>query len=194
MMTFVLTVRFRGRNTPQWGWHRSEPTGLSGSSPTPASRPGPGSWTSAQARSAHRATARRRAPTSSPSRPTRVALSELRRRIGDAVTVVQADAADHPLPRRPPHVVASPPYRITTQVLGRLMAPGSRLQTAHFVLQEQAARRWMNGRAPGAARWQRESQVMTGRPVPRHAFVPPRRCPAGSSSFAAETLAEGGPR
>ena len=51
----------------------------------------------------------------------------------------------------------------------------------------------MNGRAPGAARWQRESQGMTGRPAPRHTFVPPRRCPARVLVLCRQDPAERGP-
>jgi 23S rRNA (adenine-N6)-dimethyltransferase len=68
--------------------------------------------------------------------------------------------------------VASPPFAVTSQVLGRLMAPGSRLVRADLVLQRGAARRWAAGRAPGAGRWARDYAVGVGRPVPRRAFTP----------------------
>src|SRR5262249_54963846 len=76
----------------------------------------------------------------------------LRRRFSDrdAVRVVRADASDLRLPRRPFRVVANPPFAITSQLLRRLLAPGSRLTHADLVLQRNAARRWADGRAPGA--------------------------------------------
>lgn len=104
--------------------------------------------------------------------PARVAA--LRARFaGDDVTVVRADVADLRLPRRPFRVVANPPFAVTSQVLGRLLAPGSRLVRADIVLQRGAARRWAAGRAPGAGRWVRDYAVGLGRPVPRRAFTPP---------------------
>jgi SAM-dependent methyltransferase len=52
---------------------------------------------------------------------------KLRRRFADEpVTVVRADAADLRLPSRPFRVVSSPPYGISTALLKRLLAPGSR--------------------------------------------------------------------
>jgi 23S rRNA (adenine-N6)-dimethyltransferase len=91
---------------------------------------------------------------------------------GAPVTVVHADAADLRLPRRPFRVVANPPFAVTTRLLGRLLAPGSRLVRADVVLQHAAARRWAGGRAPGAGRWGRDYDVRPGRPVPRAAFDP----------------------
>lgn len=97
----------------------------------------------------------------------------LERELGDRVRVVRADAADLKLPRRPFHVVANPPYAITTPLLGRLLHPGSRLVSAHVVLQEATARRWAEGRAPGAGRWLRTHELALGVKVPRRAFTPP---------------------
>jgi 23S rRNA (adenine-N6)-dimethyltransferase len=96
----------------------------------------------------------------------------LREEFGEAVVVVQADAADLRLPRRPFHVVASPPYGVTAPLLRRLLHPASRMLTAHLVLQQQPARRWASADAPGAQRWQREFEVGLGRPIPRRAFTP----------------------
>ena len=97
----------------------------------------------------------------------------LRRRFaGDDVVVVHADAADLRLPRRPFRVVANPPFARTTAILGRLLAPGSRLERADLVVQRAAARRWAEGRAPGAGRWSRTYAVGLGRRVPRGAFDP----------------------
>ena len=92
---------------------------------------------------------------------------------GDDVTVVRADVADLRLPRRPFRVVASPPFAVTSRVLGRLMAPGSRLVRADLVLQR--ARRPAAGPAggrPGRAAGRGTTRSGVGRPVPRRAFTP----------------------
>lgn len=99
----------------------------------------------------------------------------LGRRFAGDVKVVRADAADLRLPRRPFHVVASPPYGISTAVLRRLLHPGSRMVSAHLILQEQAARRWVGPGAPGAARWMPRYETALGRRIPRRAFTPPPR-------------------
>jgi 23S rRNA (adenine-N6)-dimethyltransferase len=96
----------------------------------------------------------------------------LRDRFGGRVTVARADAADLRLPRRPFHVVANPPFAVTDRLLRRLLQPGSRLRSAHLILQEQAARRWASPAAPGYPRWIRSFEVRTGPRVPRGAFRP----------------------
>jgi 23S rRNA (adenine-N6)-dimethyltransferase len=98
--------------------------------------------------------------------------AHLEERFGDAVTVVRTDARRLRLPRRPFHVVASPPYGITSELLRLLLQRGSRLLSAHLVVQQQAARRWASGAAPGAGRWLVEFDLAVGRPVPRQAFTP----------------------
>jgi 23S rRNA (adenine-N6)-dimethyltransferase len=105
-------------------------------------------------------------------------LAALRSRFaGDhGVTVVKADVADLRLPRRPFRVVANPPFAQTTAVLSRLLAPGSRLVRADLVVQQQAARRWAAGRAPGAGRWAQVWDARAGQRLPRHAFDPPPQC------------------
>jgi 23S rRNA (adenine-N6)-dimethyltransferase len=101
-------------------------------------------------------------------------LAVLRQRFAsDRVTVVRADAADLRLPRRPFRVVANPPFALTSQVLRRLVAPGSRLVRADVVVQHAAARRWATGHAPGAGRWGRDYTAGYGRRIPRRAFAPP---------------------
>lgn len=101
-------------------------------------------------------------------------LAVLRRRFTpDRVTVVRADVADLRLPRRPFRVVANPPFALTSQVLKRLVAPGSRLVRADVVVQHAAARRWAAGHAPGAGRWGRDYTAGCGRRIPRRAFTPP---------------------
>jgi 23S rRNA (adenine-N6)-dimethyltransferase len=97
---------------------------------------------------------------------------------GRPVRVVRADASDLRLPCRPFRVVANPPFAIATSLLRRLLAPGSRLLAADLVLPEHVVRRWADGRAPGARRWQADYVVTAGRPVPVTAFRPAarRRC------------------
>lgn len=98
----------------------------------------------------------------------------LRRRFADApVTVVRADAGDLRLPSRPFRVVSSPPYNISTLLLKRLLAQGSRLVSADLVLQRQVANRWVRGDAPGANRWFRYYTPSLGLRLPRKAFTPP---------------------
>lgn len=96
----------------------------------------------------------------------------LRHRFGDAIIVVAADARDLRLPRRPYHLVANPPFAVTAALLRRVLQPGSRLLSAHVILQEQAARRWAGPVAPGLPRWGRPFQSSLGRRVPRAAFRP----------------------
>ena len=101
-------------------------------------------------------------------------VDRLRRRFVDApVTVVRADAADLRLPSRPFRVVSSPPYNISTALLKRLLAPGSRLVSADLVLQRQVANRWARGDAQGANRWFRHYDPSIGLRLPRKAFTPP---------------------
>ncbi|UDY35681.1 rRNA adenine N-6-methyltransferase family protein [Dermatobacter hominis] len=100
--------------------------------------------------------------------------AELRRRFGtsDGVTVVRADAADLRLPRRPFRVVANPPFSVTSPILRRLLAPGSRLTDAHLVLQHHAAVRWCGPEAPAWGRWARSWEASLGPAVARSSFRP----------------------
>jgi len=82
------------------------------------------------------------------------------------ITVLQADAVAVPLPGRPFRVVANPPYGISSALLRRLLAPGSRLVAADLVLQRAVVRKHAAG---GARRF----GVTAGLTVPRHAFRPP---------------------
>ena len=104
--------------------------------------------------------------------------AHLESRFGEHVTVVRADAGQLRLPRRPFHVVASPPYAITSSLLRSLLQRGSRLQSAHLVIQQQAAQRWAAGRAPGAGRWLHDFELTVGASVPRQAFNPPPAVPS----------------
>lgn len=100
---------------------------------------------------------------------------EALRRLGHGrgeLTVVRADARDLRLPRTPFRVVSNPPYDSSSALLRRLLAPGSRLRSADLVLQRQAARRWAEGRAPGAGRWWHEYHLEVVRSLPRSAFHP----------------------
>jgi 23S rRNA (adenine-N6)-dimethyltransferase len=97
---------------------------------------------------------------------------KLRRRFSE-VKVIRVDAADLWLPTRPFRVVSSPPYGVSTALLKRLLAPGSRLISADLVLQRQVVNRWVEGRAPGAARWSRHYDASIGIRLPRKAFTPP---------------------
>jgi len=100
----------------------------------------------------------------------------LRRRFADdPVTVVRTDATDLRLPARPFRVVSSPPYGISTALLRRLFAPGSRMISADLVLQRAVANRWSAGDAPGANRWLRDYDLTIGLRLPRKAFTPPPR-------------------
>jgi 23S rRNA (adenine-N6)-dimethyltransferase len=99
-------------------------------------------------------------------------------RFGDDIVVVRADAADLRLPTRPFHVVATPPFSVTTALLRRLLHRGSQLVSAHLVLQDQAARRWASSAAPGWNRWSRHHAVELGPVVPRGAFRPAPPVPA----------------
>jgi 23S rRNA (adenine-N6)-dimethyltransferase len=93
----------------------------------------------------------------------------LRRRFaGDAVTVVEADAAALRLPGRPFRVVASPPYALSSDLLRALLSAHSRLTAADLVLQRAAARRLAQTRT-------RRFDLRVGYPVPRRAFRPPPR-------------------
>jgi 23S rRNA (adenine-N6)-dimethyltransferase len=98
--------------------------------------------------------------------------AHLRAVFGRDVVVVEVDAGDLRLPRRPFHVVANPPYAVTSPLLRRLVSPGSRLERAHLVLQDAAARRWVGPGAPAAARWQHAFAASLGPVVPRRAFTP----------------------
>lgn len=99
---------------------------------------------------------------------------QLRRRFsGTAVKVVQIDAVDLRLPRRPFRVVANPPFGITTGLLRRLLHPKSRLVTAHLVVPRHVVERWSGQRAPGFHRWSSTFAVGLDLALPRRAFRPP---------------------
>jgi 23S rRNA (adenine-N6)-dimethyltransferase len=91
----------------------------------------------------------------------------LRERFADAaVTVVQSDVLALRLPRRPFHVVASPPYSIASALLRQLLAPHSALVAADLVLQRAVVRRYAE------QQWRRW-HLRAGPSLPRNAFRPP---------------------
>ena len=98
---------------------------------------------------------------------------QLRERFGASVVVVQADAADLRLPRRPFRVVANPPFGITASLLRRLVSPGSRLVSANVVVPTYVAARWAGGRGPGVRRWSRAYTATVSLRLPAAAFRPP---------------------
>lgn len=92
---------------------------------------------------------------------------------GGRVTVVEADAADLWLPRRPFRVVANPPFAIVKPLLTRLLSAGSRLYAADLVVPRHVARQWAETADAGRARWSQRFALGLGPTVPRRAFVPP---------------------
>lgn len=162
-----------GPGAGPWGWHRLSPSWAARLVADAGIRPGDlvldvGAGTGALTAPLVASGARVIAVEFHPGRA-----AALRQRFaGSGVAVVRADAGDLRLPRKPFRVVANPPFAVTAALLGRLLAPGSRLVRADLVLQHAAARRWASGRAPGAGRWARDYDVRAGRPVPRSAFVP----------------------
>ena len=162
-----------------WGWHRLDPDWANrlvadAALPRGALVVDIGAGTGAISNALVAAGARVLAVEAHPGRAR--ALRDRFRR--DDVIVVEADAIDLRLPRRPYHVVANLPFAISAPVLRRLVQPGSRLVTAHVVLQDQVARRWTTFDAPAAARWRREFDAALGARVPRRAFTPPPRVDA----------------
>lgn len=157
----------------RWGWHRLAPTWAAQVVADADVSPGDlvvdiGAGTGAVTAPLVAAGARVIAVELHPQR-----LAVLRDRFADDdVTIVRADAADLRLPRRPFRVVANPPFAVTSQLLKRLLGPGSHLVRADLVVQRAAAHRWAAGRAPGAGRWARDYDVGLGRPIPRRAFTP----------------------
>lgn len=89
------------------------------------------------------------------------------------LVVVESDLLDFRLPRGPFQVVASPPYALASTILARLVAPGSRLVSAHLVLPRVVARRWAEGGVRVAQRSHRRYAIGVAMLLPRRAFDPP---------------------
>jgi 23S rRNA (adenine-N6)-dimethyltransferase len=120
-------------------------------------------------------------------------LDHLRERFADDdVKVVKADAGSLRLPRRPFRVVANPPFAVTSPLLRRLLAPGSRLVAADLVLPRPVVQRWSSGRAPGVGRWHLSHHVGPGPRLPRSAFVP--AAPVDCQTLVIRRRQSGGPR
>jgi len=158
---------------PRWGWHRLSSQAASRLVSTAGVSPGQlildigageGAITAALV-------ARQARVIAFELHPGRAAF--LRRRFaGQPVVVVQADARDLWLPRRPFGVVANPPFGALTQLLRRLMAQGSRLERASLTVPWHVAARWSGGDVPGSRRWLGSFDVALGARVPRSAFSP----------------------
>ena len=106
----------------------------------------------------------------------------LRRRFADQaqVGIVEADLRTVPLPKREFHVVASPPFALTTLLCRRLLGdPSVRLAGAELVL-EWGAARWLAGppRNAETARWAARYHIRIVRRVPAASFSPPPRSDA----------------
>ena len=107
------------------------------------------------------------------------ALAErLRRRFSGQplVSVVEADLRTVPLPRQPFHVVASPPFALTTLLCRRLLGDRSiRLTGAELIL-EWGAAKWLASPRPRnreMARWAGRYEMRLVRRVPAASFSPP---------------------
>lgn len=101
----------------------------------------------------------------------------LRRRFGDdsRVGVVEDDLRRVPWPRRPFHVVASPPFALTTLLCRRLLGDDAvRLAGADLILAWGAAK-WLSGepRDTETARWAARYEIRLVRPVAAASFSPP---------------------
>jgi 23S rRNA (adenine-N6)-dimethyltransferase len=163
----------RAAAAPRWGWHRLTDQAARKLVRDSGVRPGDlvldiGAGTGTIARVLVDSGARVLAVE---MHPRRAAL--LRQRFaGLPVTVVECDATDLRLPRRPYRVVANLPFAATTSILRRLLAPGSRLIRADLVVPAHVARRWTAGEAPGRRRWERAYDVRIVGRLQRSAFRP----------------------
>ena len=97
----------------------------------------------------------------------------LRERFAEApVTVIQTDALSLRLPHHPFRVVASPPYAISSALLGVLLGSRSRLIAADLVLQRAVVRHHVDRWCATASQPHRRWDARVGRALPRHAFRP----------------------
>lgn len=97
------------------------------------------------------------------------------------VGVVEDDLRLVPLPRRPFHVVASPPFALTTLLCRRLLGdPKLQLSGAELVL-EWGAAKWLSSPGPRdreTSRWSARYEMRLVRRVPAASFSPPPRSDA----------------
>jgi len=112
------------------------------------------------------------------------ALAErLRRRFraDPLVGVVEADLRRKPLPRRPFHVVASPPFALTTLLCRRLLGDRAvRLTGAELIL-EWGAAKWLSSQQPRdreTALWASRYEIRLVHRVAAESFSPPPRSDA----------------
>jgi 23S rRNA (adenine-N6)-dimethyltransferase len=112
----------------------------------------------------------------------------LRRRFAGepAVRVAEADLRQLPWPRRPFHVVASPPFALTTQLCRRLLGDRAvRLAGAELVLGWGAAK-WLSQPRPAdaqVARWAARYEISLVRRIPAACFAPPPASDAAQVSI-----------
>lgn len=111
------------------------------------------------------------------------ALAErLRRRFGSEplVGVVEADLRRVPLPRRPFHVVASPPFALTTLLCRRLLGDRSLTLTGAELVLEWGAAKWLSDppRDREMAGWAGRYEMRLMRRIPAASFSPPPRSDA----------------
>ncbi|MGN6677210.1 MAG: rRNA adenine N(6)-methyltransferase family protein [Streptosporangiaceae bacterium] len=102
----------------------------------------------------------------------------LRRRFADEpqVAVVEADLRRVPLPRRPFHVVASPPFALTTMLCRRLLGDRSVQLTGAELILEWGAAKWLANPDPRdreTASWAARYEMHLVRRVPAASFSPP---------------------
>lgn len=94
------------------------------------------------------------------------------------VGVVEADLRRVPLPRRPFHVVASPPFALTTLLCRRLLGDRAVRLTGADLILEWGAARWLSSPEPRdieTARWAARYEMRLVRRVPAASFSPSPR-------------------
>ena len=107
------------------------------------------------------------------------ALAErLRRRFraDPRVGVVEADLRRVPFPRRPFHVVASPPFALTTLLCRRLLGDRTVRLTGAELIVEWGAAKWLSSRQPRdrePALWANRYEIRLVQRIPAESFSPP---------------------
>ena len=107
----------------------------------------------------------------------------LRRRFGadPLIGVVEADLRRVPLPRRPFHVVASPPFALTTLLCRRLLGDRAVRLAGEELILEWGAAKWLSSREPRdreIALWSSRYQIRLMRRVAADSFSPAPRSDA----------------